>query len=333
MAKKKKIKKPVYIPKEERRKKNPMPKKTKIIIASVCGVLALALILFVLLFDDGSLPVKKGVLQIGGDNWLVTNLNKQNRYRYYKQAEVNAPEGFVNDPDSTLKSDQNETSFWFNPENEDNPVKSFYITGNAQRASELVESVQSSFISFYGPESVSEVQIGPVGGNIGQYFTTYTENEVYEEETAETTETEQDEIVPEEIPADTESDPSVEEGLDALATDEPSDADETIPDEGSEPAEDEEPADPATEESSDEDETLPDEITEDEELPAEPEPKIERTMQLVAYFPAQRNSSIVFVMNVRVEEGEERPTLEELLELAEPLASCIDIYVPNAKPQ
>ena len=308
MSKKKKIKKPVYVPKEERRKKNPMPKKTKIIIASVCGALALALVLFVLLFDDGSLPVKNGIVQVEGDNWLVTNLSKQNRYRYYKQAEISTPEGFALESGSSLKSDKNETAFWFNSEDEASPIKSFYVSGNAESAPELVESVQPQFLAFYGPESVGETQIGPVGGIIGQYFTTYYEDEVPVEEEAEEA-AQITETKPEETPAEPEAEPP--------ADDEPAEA-EPVADDTDEPAEEEE-APPAHE------------AEEEEETPAEPQTRIERSMQLVAYFPAQRNSSIVFVMTVRIEEGAERPTIEEMLELAAPLASCIDVYVPDAK--
>ena len=279
-------------------------------------------------------------MQVGSDNWLVTNLGKLNWYIYYKQAEVSTPDGYEVDLDGTLKSDKNETSFWFNPEDESNPVKSFYITGNAQRASELVESVHSSFISFYGPESVSEVQIGPVGGIVGQYFSTYSENEVYDEEADDIDETASEDMIPEETSAE----PSEDAEDSETAANEPAGDSGTPSDEGAEQTEDEETiadslkddeADaPASEErSSPEGATPPEEgaeATEDEE--ALPEPRIERTMQLVAYFPAQRNSSIVFVMNVRVEEDAERPTLDELLEMAAPLAGCIDIYVPNAKP-
>jgi len=308
MAKKKKIKKPVYVTREERRKKNPMPKKTKIIIASVCGALALALILFVLLYDDGSLPVRNGIVQVEGDNWLVTNLNTQNRQSYFKQAEVNAPEGFVLEPGNSLKSDSNETAFWFVPEDENNPIRNFYVSGNAQNVPDLVESVHPQFLAFYGPEDVGDPQIGPVGRNIGQFFTAYYEEEMWDE--------------------------------DAWAIDEVDEAEETAsitdPEEDlaeADPLADEPPADeaPAEEESPAEGEPLAEEAPEAEEQapPAEPEPRVERISQFVAYFPAYRNSSIVFVMSVRIEEGAERPTLEELLELAAPLADSIEVYVPE----
>lgn len=296
---KKKIKKPVYVTKEERRKlqKKPLPMKTKIIIGSVVGAVLLALILFLLLYNDGALAMKGGVVQEGGDNWLVTNLNKQNRYSYYKQAEVNAAEGYTLDAAMSAKSDTNETAFWFTPDGEDTPVRSYYVTGNVAKASELAESARTNFIAYYGEENTSELASGPVGGIVGTYFTSYIEQEVP---------IEAEQAADEETLADAEA-PEGEEVSAEAPVEEAANIDE--------------PETPADEP----------ETADDAETPVEPETRIERQMQLVAYFPAYRNSSIIFVLTVNIEEGAEIPTMEEMLALADPLARGIEIVYEQGK--
>lgn len=66
MAKKKKIVKPHYIPKDQRKKNKPMAKETKILILGICAAVIVAAVLFAIFYDDGSLPVRDGVVVTEG---------------------------------------------------------------------------------------------------------------------------------------------------------------------------------------------------------------------------------------------------------------------------
>lgn len=170
--KKRKIVKPNYVPRAERPvKKKPVPKELKIGLAFCAGALVLALILFFALYDDGSLPIKDGVVATEGDNWIISNLGASgNSKKYYKLGEVSAVEGYTMELDTSIKSDKNEMAYSFAPEAEDDAVETCYITGVSSGAAEVIETAQSYFKSMYGEEAVNDAQTVTLGGKECTYY-------------------------------------------------------------------------------------------------------------------------------------------------------------------
>lgn len=177
MAKRKKrIVKPRYVTREERKKqsKKPMSKEFKVGLI-VCGAaLALAIVLFMVFYHGDSLPVKNGEVVVEGDNWIVANLASGNAKRYYKLGEVNAAEGFVADPEQTVKSDTNEKDYWFVPDDESSQITHYYVCGVNQPPAKMVADVRASFVGMYGEETVSDISTATVGGHEASYFSAIT---------------------------------------------------------------------------------------------------------------------------------------------------------------
>lgn len=177
MAKRRKrIVKPKYVTKEVRKKleKEPMSRELKYGLAIGAAVLVLAVILFAVFYNDGSLPVKNGTVVVDGDSWIVSNLGSSSAKRYYKLGEITAIEGFAADPAQTVKSDTNEKDHWFVPDDENSQITHYYVTGVKQRPADMAAEVQSSFAQMYGGEGISEVMTATVGGYETTYFTAIT---------------------------------------------------------------------------------------------------------------------------------------------------------------
>ena len=72
--KKKKLVRPAYAPKKKESK--PLTKEQKLGILIGVGVLVLTIVLFALLYDDGSLKVKNGEIVGAQENWIVADLSQ-----------------------------------------------------------------------------------------------------------------------------------------------------------------------------------------------------------------------------------------------------------------
>lgn len=167
---------PSYVPKEERKKKKErkkISKELKIGLAFCAFALVLAVVLFIVLYDDGSLPVKNGTV-VAESNWVVANFS-ENGKKYYKLAEVGPIEGFSLGEEEGTSSDTNVTGFWFNPEVENNQFSYYYIAGISTPPLDMAESVQPYFRALYGDEeSVSDVLTAIIDGREVAYFTSIT---------------------------------------------------------------------------------------------------------------------------------------------------------------
>lgn len=178
---KRKITRPQQYVAKANRKKKPMDKRILYGILGGVGVLVLAVVIFLAVYDDGSLPIRNGAVVTGGDNWIVANLsNATNGQRYYKLGEVNTPEGFTLDPDTHYVSDTNLTDFVFHPEDENSQFESLYYMGIKGKNSTLVPESHDLFAQFYGEETVSEIQSATVDMHPVQYYT-FTRTETQEE--------------------------------------------------------------------------------------------------------------------------------------------------------
>lgn len=167
---KKKIVRPKYVAKVNR-KKEPMSAKLKIGLWAGGGLLVLALLLFLLLYNDGSLPLRDNQIANKEDTWIISKLQVARGDKYYKLGEVSEPlEGFVLDPDMTIKSDANETSFWYKPTNTECQVESYYISGVSASVAEMTESLPAQFAIYTPQSTISEVNTAIVAGREASYF-------------------------------------------------------------------------------------------------------------------------------------------------------------------
>lgn len=188
MAKKKKIVKPHYIPKDQRKKNKPMAKETKILILGICAAVIVAAVLFAIFYDDGSLPVRDGVVVTEGDNWIVGNLGTSSSPKYYKFGELTPLEGFTEDPDMSVKSDDNVKDYWFAADDESQEISAYYVCAVAQEPEQIAQTVHDRYIAFYGEGgSVGDVQSITLNGLEGAYFTSLFSQAVVEETEPEAT--------------------------------------------------------------------------------------------------------------------------------------------------
>lgn len=192
---KKKIVRPKYVAKENR-KKEPMAKNLKIGLWAGCGLLVLAILLFALLYNDGSLPIRDNQIANKQDNWIISKLQVARGDKYFLLGEVTEPlEGFEINPTMTIKSDTNETSFWYEPTDTECQVESYYISGVSASVAEMAETLPMQF-AIYSPQSVmSELKTTIVAAREASYFIVNepapeTETETAAEETDQETDAE-----------------------------------------------------------------------------------------------------------------------------------------------
>ena len=287
MAKKRKKVRPHYVAKANR-KKEPMSKKEKIGWIAGCGLLLLGVILFIVLYDDGSLPVRDGVIAKKQDNWIVSKLQTARTSKYFKLGEVLAAEGFEDDPEKSaaLKSDANETGFWYNPVDSDSQMDNYYITGVASSVEDMVQNLPLQFAAYFPESQFSEPKTAEIAGVQAQYLIAMIpvlpEEETPDEEAAEETEE----------PEPTEG---AAEGEQA----------ETVSPEGT--AEPEETVTPEE----------PEEEHEEDDRTA--------TQQMLCYIPSIRNSCILISINLKINDEMPEWTEEALLELAQSIGEKITV--------
>lgn len=101
--------------------------KTPLIIGAVAliTIVIAAVLIINSIAASGSIPVKKGALEGVQPNWLVDNLSTGKRARYFKIAEVNIPDGYVNE--GSMGNDKLEQNFYLVPTAEDAMVESVII--------------------------------------------------------------------------------------------------------------------------------------------------------------------------------------------------------------
>ncbi|MBQ2709204.1 MAG: hypothetical protein IJF67_13135, partial [Clostridia bacterium] len=76
--------------------KKPYLTRNEIIAAvAIVVVVFLAILLFALLYSDGSLKVKNGVVQVNGENNLIANAGSTTEPRYFKVGQTSEVEGYT----------------------------------------------------------------------------------------------------------------------------------------------------------------------------------------------------------------------------------------------
>ena len=179
-AKKKYKRRPKVVAKPQ--KKPPMPKKTKIIIASVAGALALAAVLFALLYDDGSLPVRRVLVGEGasadhklvvdvpeGENWLLVNKGTSRKPKYYKLGTFTMPQGYALDDAFGAGSDENIRQFHCKPA-EEGKLNYVHVQGVSKPAGEVAGEARDNYMKFYPESETGDVQEMTLGSQPITYF-------------------------------------------------------------------------------------------------------------------------------------------------------------------
>lgn len=142
--KKKKIVRPAYTPKAKESK--PLTKNQKLGILIGAAVLVVAILLFALLYDDGSLDVKKGEIVGAQESWIVSDLSDSSKSKYYKLGEITPLEGFTNDPEATLRQEDDlSTDFTMMPDDETAEISDYYVTGVANDAQSMIETIHNYY--------------------------------------------------------------------------------------------------------------------------------------------------------------------------------------------
>lgn len=98
-------------------KKPYLSKRDILILAGVLAAIVVAVVLFNLLYDDGSLDVVDGVAQVQGENSLLVNAGTANSPRYYKLGQLASVEGYALES-APAGVDENVREFTYVPEGE-----------------------------------------------------------------------------------------------------------------------------------------------------------------------------------------------------------------------
>ena len=163
-------------------KKPYLSKKEIIWTCAIVAALILAVVLFNVFYDDGSLKVVNGVAQTNGANSLILNDGSVNKPHYYKLGQLAEVDGYTLSA-TPVTSDENVNTFTFTPV-EDSAIDSVSFNAYGYSATAFCEAMVASFSS---SEDVvcSELQTADANGHTVSYFTYRTTPSV-EEEPAET---------------------------------------------------------------------------------------------------------------------------------------------------
>ena len=164
-------------------KKPYLSKRDILIVVGVIAVIVIGIVLFNLLYDDGSLDVVDGVAQVQGENSLLINAGSANNPRYFKLGQLADIEGY------TLESapagvDENVREFTYVPEG-DSPYDEITVNANANAADILCAATLAAYSSAENTVCSEQMSMDLDGREV-LYFTYQRE---YADETADGSET------------------------------------------------------------------------------------------------------------------------------------------------
>ena len=120
-------------------KKPFLTKKEIIALVAIVAVIALAILLFNLLYDDGSLDVVDGVVQTENfDNSVIAQDHIGDETKYFKVAEVGEIEGYTREREEN-SANANLATFVYTPEDETSPIDYIRISSGSYPPAELIE--------------------------------------------------------------------------------------------------------------------------------------------------------------------------------------------------
>ena len=119
-------------------KKPFLTKKEIIALVAIVAVIALAILLFNLLYDDGSLDVVDGAVQTENfDNSVIVQDHIGDETKYFKVAEVGELEGYTREREEN-SADANLATFVYTPEDETSPIDYIRISSGSYPPDELI---------------------------------------------------------------------------------------------------------------------------------------------------------------------------------------------------
>ena len=112
-------------------KKPFLTKKEIIALVAIVAAIALAILLFNLLYDDGSLDVVDGVVQTENfDNSVIVQDHIGDETKYFKVAEVGELEGYTREREEN-SANANLATFVYTPEDETSPIDYIRVSGGS----------------------------------------------------------------------------------------------------------------------------------------------------------------------------------------------------------
>ena len=112
-------------------KKPFLTKKEIIALVAIVAAIALAILLFNLLYDDGSLDVVDGVVQTENfENSVIAQARIGDETKYFKVAEIGEIEGYTREREEN-SADANRATFVFTPEDETSPIDYIRVSGGS----------------------------------------------------------------------------------------------------------------------------------------------------------------------------------------------------------
>ena len=119
-------------------KKPFLTKKEIIALVAIVAVIALAILLFNLLYDAGSLDVVDGAVQTENfDNSVIVQDHIGDETKYFKVAEVGELEGYTREREEN-SADANLATFVYTPEDETSPIDYIRISSGSYPPDELI---------------------------------------------------------------------------------------------------------------------------------------------------------------------------------------------------
>ena len=220
-------------------KKPFLTKKEIIALVAIVAAIALAILLFNLLYDDGSLDVVDGVVQTENFvNSVIVQVHIGDETKYFKVAEVGELEGYTREREES-SANANHATFVYTPEDETSPIDYIRISSGSYPPDELIaRSVYNYAMNGRPIDTQGSLELD---GRDVAYLISTAEYIVADETTDETTtdETTTDETTTDETAA-------AETATDETATDESADATPTDDTTTDEAASDETTADAET---------------------------------------------------------------------------------------
>lgn len=164
-------------------KKPYLSKRDILIVVGVIAVIVIGIVLFNLLYDDGSLNVVDGVAQVQGENSLLVNAGSANSPRYYKLGQLADIEGYALES-APAGVDENVREFTYVPEG-DSPYDEITVNANANAADILCAATLAAYSSAENTVCSEQMSMDLDGREV-LYFTYQRE---YADETADGSET------------------------------------------------------------------------------------------------------------------------------------------------
>ena len=120
-------------------KKPFLTRKEIIALVAIVAAIALAILLFNLLYDDGSLDVVDGVVQTENfDNSVIAQDHIGDETKYFKVAEIGEIEGYTREREEN-SANANLATFVYTPEDETSPIDYIRISSGSYPPAELIE--------------------------------------------------------------------------------------------------------------------------------------------------------------------------------------------------